>query len=312
VRLEGLARLSGGAIQEHLGLIAVIDGGDHAGTHALVVRTEAGSAVPESRPLAQQFALLQRARAAGVAVPEALWLCESREIIGRPFFIMRRMPGVALGSRVVRTAPHVALAERLAQELARIHSIRPPSPDLAFLGAPPDNAALAGVAKYRGYLDREPEPHPALEWGLRWLERHAPPAGEIVLAHHDFRTGNYLVSEGRLVAVLDWEFAGWSEPIEDIAWFCAKCWRFGSNALEAGGIAPREVFVAAYERAAHRQIDGGSIRYWEVMAHVRWAIVALHQTMRHRSGAETSLELALIGRRLAELEYEILTLTGAI
>ncbi len=50
--------------------------------------------------------------------------------------------------------------------------------------------------------------------------------------------------------------------------------------------------------------------YWEAMAHVRWAIIGLQQTGRHRSGGEPSLELALIGRRMAELEYEILGLTG--
>jgi hypothetical protein len=47
------------------------------------------------------------------------------------------------------------------------------------------------------------------------------------------------------------------------------------------------------------------------MAHARWAVIALQQSMRHRSGTEPSLELALIGRRLAELEYECLKLTGA-
>ena len=59
-------------------------------------------------------------------------------------------------------------------------------------------------------------------------------------------------------------------------------------------------------------INRDIIPYWEVMAHVRWAIVALHQCARHRSGEEPSLDMALVGRRLAELEYEILILTGAI
>jgi len=309
VRIEGLARLSGGAIQEHIGCTVVVDGGPRSGTHDLVVRTAARSSVPESRPLNQQFALLQVAHAVGVAVPEPMWLCADAAVIGKPFFVMRRMPGVALGSRVVRGAPHTALAERLARELALIHSIGPPNSELSFLGEPPPSPARAGIAKYRAYLDREPEPHPALEWGLRWLERHAEPPDEIVLAHHDFRTGNYLVDDGRLSAVLDWEFAGWSEPIEDIGWFCAKCWRFGSNAWEAGGIAPRDTFVAAYERASGRRIARSRIQYWEVMAHVRWATIALHQTTRHRSGVEPGLELALIGSRVPELEYEILSLT---
>jgi hypothetical protein len=48
------------------------------------------------------------------------------------------------------------------------------------------------------------------------------------------------------------------------------------------------------------------------MAHLRWAVVALHQCARHRSGEEPSLDLALVGRRLAELEHEILVLTGVM
>jgi hypothetical protein len=43
------------------------------------------------------------------------------------------------------------------------------------------------------------------------------------------------------------------------------------------------------------------------MAHLRWAIIALQQAQRHR--AERSLELALTGRIVDELEYEVLRLT---
>ncbi len=51
--------------------------------------------------------------------------------------------------------------------------------------------------------------------------------------------------------------------------------------------------------------------YWQVMAHVRWAMIALQQAQRHLSGSEPSLELALTGRIVAELEYEIVALTRA-
>ena len=54
----------------------------------------------------------------------------------------------------------------------------------------------------------------------------------------------------------------------------------------------------------------GAVRYWEVMAHVRWAVIALQQAERHLSGVEPDIELALIGRRLAELEYELLAMTA--
>ena len=305
VTIERDERLAGGAIQENRAIDAVIDGTPTA----LVLRTEAKAPVPASRAIAEQFALLGAARAAGVTVPEPLWLCEDAAVTGRPFFIMRRIAGIALGNRVVRAGPHEALAATLGAELARIHAIAPPRTDLAFLGTPPASPALAGIEIYRGYLDAEPMPHPAIEWGLRWLERNAPPGGEIVLAHHDFRTGNYMIDGRTLTGILDWEFAGWSDPMEDVAWFCAKCWRFGANHLEAGGIAARTPFYRAYEAASGRTIDAQMIYYWEVTAHVRWAVIAVQQAGRHLSGREPDLELALIGRKVAELEHEILAMT---
>jgi hypothetical protein len=42
------------------------------------------------------------------------------------------------------------------------------------------------------------------------------------------------------------------------------------------------------------------------MAHLRWAVTAILQGERHVTGGEISLDLALTGRRPAELELEIL------
>jgi aminoglycoside phosphotransferase (APT) family kinase protein len=312
VTVEDGAILTGGAIQENRALTLVVRGGPMEGRHEVVLRAEAMATIPESRPLGQQFALLCAAHAAGVTVPEPLWYCDDPRIAGKPFYIMRRIPGEALGIRVTRMGPMPEVAAALGGELARIHSIAPPRSDLSFLGAVTETPARDAIARYRAYLDAEPEPHPALEWTLRWLELNAPPSDELVLCHRDFRTGNYMIHEGRLTGVLDWEFAGWGDPHEDVAWFCARCWRFSGPKLEAGGIATRDAFYSAYEAASGRKLDRSRIAYWETMAHVRWAVIALQQTMRHRSGSEPSLELALIGRRLAELEYECLRLTGVL
>lgn len=303
-------RLTGGAIQENRALDVDIAGGPLAGRLALVLRTEAKSSVPLSQPVANQFACLKLAGSVGMTVPEPLWQSDDPGIVGTPFYLMRRVPGEALGNRVVRQGPNPALAERLGRELARLHAIVPSPGAPDFLGAPPDDPAAESIALYRRFLDAEPMPHPAIEWGLRWLETHPAAPGEIVLCHYDFRTGNYMVEDGRLTGILDWEFAGWSDPMEDVAWFCARCWRFGANELEAGGIADRAPFYAGYEAESGRRIDPVKIHFYEVMAHVRWAVIALHQCGRHLSGAERDLELALIGRRLPELEHEILSLTA--
>ncbi len=304
-------RLPGGAIQENWLLdISVAEGGEWTGDHELVLRLDAPSAVAASHGRAREFALLKTAHRAGVAVPAPCLLAADAAILGRPFFIMRRVQGAAQGHKLVKRPPDDTLAASLGRQLARIHAV-PPDDTLSFLAVPDAAPSLAAVALYRRYLDDMGRARPALEWGLRWLERNAPIKGDIVLCHRDFRTGNYMVADdGSLTGILDWEFAGWGEPEEDIGWFCAKCWRFGALDREAGGIAGRKPFYDAYEQDSGRRIDPGRVAYWEVMAHVRWAVIACQQAGRHVSGEQLSLELALTQHLVPELELEVLRLTG--
>ncbi len=313
VRVTKLEPLAGGAIQDNRHLLAEIDGGAFAGPLDAVLRMDAPSRIATSHDRSSEFAILKCAHRDGVKAPEPLWLCVDPAVLGRPFFVMRRVEGTAAAHRLVKDAEGRGYGERLAAELgaelAKIHAIPWPQPELAFLKAPLQTPALALVSAYREFLDDLAEPAPAVEWGLAWLERNAPPRGALALVHRDFRTGNYLVNDGILAAVLDWEFAGPGDPDEDLGWFLAKCWRFGKIAQAAGGIGARETFLAAYERAAGRAVDRARIGYWEVMAHVRWAVIALQQAERHASGAEESLELALTAHVVPELEMEILDRT---
>ena len=75
VAVAELYRLRGGAIQENWYLDADITGGSFAGRLEAVVRTDAASKIDESLNRAEEFILLKTALAAGVTVPEALWLC---------------------------------------------------------------------------------------------------------------------------------------------------------------------------------------------------------------------------------------------
>jgi aminoglycoside phosphotransferase (APT) family kinase protein len=312
VTIVGEKLLGGGTIQQNWLIQGDVIGGRFHGPFEFVVRTDAPSGVAVSHGRAHEFALLLAAFAAGATVPEPLWLCEHRAVIGRPFFVMRRIRGTAAGHVLVKDRRYggdgARLVERLGAELAKIHSVRPPRQDLAFLPWYEEAPAFHAIERMRRHLDNQAIPHPALEWGLRWLERHAPPRGEIVLCHGDYRTGNYMVDEHGLTGVVDWEFAGWGDPLQDIGWFCAKCWRFGA-ALEAGGIGRREDFYRGYESVTGRPLHRQEVRYWEVMAHVAWAVIAIQQARRHVSGEEASLLLALTGHIVPEIEYEILTMT---
>jgi aminoglycoside phosphotransferase (APT) family kinase protein len=314
-RLESASPLAGGAIQENWLLEVSFDGGREAGRRDLVLRTDAPSGVAVSLSRAQEFRLLKVAEAAGVTVPEPLWLCEDESLLGKPFYVMRRVRGTAAGHVLVRKDGPVtdreALAERLGRELAKIHRITPPRVELDFLEMPRPDASRHAIARCRAHLDALETRHPALEWGLRWCELTPPRLGPVVLVHQDFRTGNYMVEEGRLTGVLDWEFCAWGDAMSDIGWFCAKCWRFGQVEREAGGIAGREAFYRGYEATAGQGVDQAAVAYWEVMAHIRWGVIALQQGARFLSGGEASLDLALTGRvRPSELELEILARTA--
>jgi len=307
-----VARLGGGAIQENWAIDVEIADGPMAGRHEAVLRSDAVSGIAESWPRAQEFALISAAYEIGMTVPQPLWLDATGGVIGRPFYVMRRVKGTAQGRRVLRNLEPEAgevLANRLGMELAKLHGILPGDrrDSLAFLPEVGLDLIAQRAAHYRRCLDALPDPHPALEYAINRMEDLAPPITQLALCHRDFRTGNYMVDGNILTAILDFEFSGWSDPYEDLGWFCARCWRFGATDNEAGGIGSRDAFYAGYAQGVGKPVDDGRVRYWEAIAPIRWAIIALQQGERHASGQEPSLDLALTALRAIECEYDLLS-----
>jgi aminoglycoside phosphotransferase (APT) family kinase protein len=310
VEIARVSLLPGGAIQENWAIDAHFDGGPLSGQQRLVLRTDASTGVPSSLGRVEEFAVIKAAYAAGVAVPEPLFASADPGIIGKAFFVMRRVPGSAAG-RPITLDPALEearprLAERLGRELAKLQTIRPPRPVLSFL--PHYEGPATQIAVFRDYLDHYPNPRPVLEWAMRWAETNMPDPLPPVLCHRDFRTGNYLVDGKRLAAILDWEFAGWGDPDEDIGWLCCKGWRFGRLDREAGGIAVRADFYRGYEAESGRAPDPQRVRFWEIMANIRWAVIAMQQTDRFLWGGARNLSTAITGRRATECELELLML----
>ncbi|MGE5270825.1 MAG: phosphotransferase family protein [Thiohalocapsa sp.] len=316
VEIGRLELLPGGAIRENWGFTAVFAGGRLAGAQPLVLRTDGPTGIASSLTRIEEFALLRAVHAPGMRVPEPLFACADPGVIGKPFFVMRRLPGKAQG-RLITTEPAVqpvlpAIAYFLGGQLARLQRICPPRADLAFL---PMVGPAEHIASFRAYLDGHPNPRPVLEWAIRWLEKNIPDPLPPVLCHRDFRTGNYLIDmrpvrgdRPDITGILDWEFAGWGDPDEDIGWFCCKGWRFARLDREAGGIAARDPFYTGYESIAGRRPDPRRVHFWEVLANVRWAVIALQQSDRHLVGGARDLSTAIIGRRATECDLELLLL----
>jgi len=314
VEIEELRLLPDGAVQQNWLVAGRFIDGSLAGSQRLVLRTDAATGLGLGLDRAGEYQVLRTVHAAGLGVPQPLLLSADGGGLGRPFFLMRCVPGAAAGARIVSGelgGDRHALVARLAAELARLHAILPPQPGLAALPPPPADAAGSRLAQCARLLAEDGEPHPVAEWALRWLIRHKPPPAPPVLCHGDFRTGNFLADAAGFTALIDWEFAGWSDPDEDLGWFCLGPWRFGAYDREAGGIVQRTAFYRAYESASGRAVDPARLRWWEVMAALRWLVIALRQRDRCLVGGERSLDLALTGRRPAECEIEILKLTEA-
>ena len=159
-----------------------------------------------------------------------------------------------------------------------------------------------------GWMDALRQPSAVFEIALRWLIKHRPLPGRSAVVHGDFRLGNLMVDESGLAAVLDWELVHRGDPLEDLGWFCVRAWRFGEDARPAGGLGSVEDLVAGYERAAGTPVDRDALRWWRVLGTLRWGILCQYQAHRHLSGQTRSAELAAIGRRAAENEWDLLDL----
>jgi aminoglycoside phosphotransferase (APT) family kinase protein len=312
--IEGLVRLPGGASRESWAFDVVRTSGPN---ERLVLRRDPpGHQIQSSR--GEEFRLLRAAAAAGVVVPRVRWCEESAESLGSPFFLMDFVPGETLARRLLRDADYVrarrALPDQLADALARIHAMDPDAPELAFLPRPPagKTPAAAEIERYEEIFRAiSPDPHPALELGFRWLATRLPATRALTVVHGDFRVGNVIFGPEGLRAVLDWELAHVGDPFDDLGWLCVRSWRFGAEGNPVGGLCEREQFFAAYERAGGRSVDATAVRWWETFGNLKWAIMCIMQAKTFLDGAVESVELASLGRRVAEMELELLALMEA-
>jgi aminoglycoside phosphotransferase (APT) family kinase protein len=264
----------------------------------LLVRRAGGGVIHEATlTLEQEFEVLRAAYEAGVRVPRPL--AYYPDLGGREAFAMERVHGETIGRRIVRDPPP-ALPLQMAEELAKVHAIT--AERLPFLDAPDP------VERMRAELDTVDEPHPAIELGLTWVGERLGRGREPVVSHGDWRVGNFVVTERGLEYVLDWEFAHLADPAEDLAWPLVRAWRFGADERRLGGVGDVEPYLERYVALTGRDVSLAELDVWEVFGNAKWAIGCLTQARRHLNGLDRSVELAVLGRMAAEMEYELLHL----
>ena len=307
VEVEGLQLLSGGASRETWSFDARVDGSDEV--HELVLqRTRGEASTGMGGPSMEvEDALLCAAAERGVPVPRLVLAstdADERLAVGSGAArVCERVEGETLGAKVVRDDRYAdarrVLARQCGEALAAIHSIPPESV--------PGLRPWEPLSRLRTGLDLLGEARPAFELALRWLDANRPEPRPPAVVHGDFRVGNLVVVPDGLRSVLDWELAHLGDPVEDLGWLCVRSWRFGGEGV-VGGVGDLEDLLQGYRDAGGSAVDEREVTWWIASGTLTWGLICAVQARRHLDGHVRSVELATIGRRICETEYDLLQL----
>jgi aminoglycoside phosphotransferase (APT) family kinase protein len=295
--VEDLRALTGGASRTTWAFDAVTSG--HR--RSLILRTGPPDDVHAGMEL--EARAQGAAAAAGAPVPHILVADDSVAALGNPFLICNAIEGETIVRRIQRQLDEAGRGRLLiqcARALAAVHRA-----DTNLAGLKNEDQ----LTEWRDRLDAMGDTTATFEWAFRWLAANRPAPSPPHLVHGDYRMGNLIVDGSDLAAVLDWELVHVGEFYEDLAWFCIRAWRFGAAADHgAGGLGSVEDFLLGYEQASAKTVDRATFHWWLVLATLRWGVICRYQAERHLSGQSRSVELAAIGRRVCETEWDLLNL----
>ena len=288
-----------------------------SGERRFVLRAKPpGPLLPSAHQVEREYRVMRALAGTGVPVPRVLALAgDDASPIGRGFFVMAHVEGRIFFDPAL---PGMAPAERAAiydamnVVLARLHGVDPAAVGLADFGRPGGYFARQTARWAAQYRASVPEPLPAMERIMAWLEAHCPEDdGQVALVHGDWRLDNMIFHPDRpeVVAVLDWELSTLGHPLADLAYQCMQ-WRLphtsgmrGLGGLDraALGLPDEAAYVAAY--AARRGWDG--VPHWRfalVFAFFRLAAILAGVAARAEAGNASNPETArAYGRAVPEL-----------
>jgi aminoglycoside phosphotransferase (APT) family kinase protein len=244
----------------------------------LCLRRDPGNALLRHlSDLSQQFRVLQCLEHTALPTPKPYWFESDTAILDAPFLVMEKVRGSCPSpwgregrAYYQAAADRGKLPKSFTSTLATLHTLDWRAAGLDFLGVPAPGADFARreIAKWRELIalsDHAPEP--ILTDLICWLEDNIPPTDRVTLVHGAYRTGNFLIHDDEISAVLDWELQVLGDPMYDVAYVLSDLNREGTPLLS--NLVERDAFFRDYEAATGFVIDEAVCRYYNALYAMR-------------------------------------------
>ena len=251
---------------------------------------------------------------AGVPVPAMLWMDETGEATGRPFYVVEKVAGEiptqwTSDQFFKNREAKESTAAQLMDICAKIHA----APlELAPKGLRGSGTSSFAMVDYWHEIYRKDmlEPIPTLDWGFAWLyENQQRISDRQAILHGDFRTGNYIMRDGKIVAVLDFEDAHLGDPTQDLAHFALRLFR--GRTRQPSGLLPLTEILAMYRDASGWTVAEEAFHFWSVFEAVYCAITLHRATSLFARERTNDARYLALGSQALHLHRHILDYVAA-
>jgi aminoglycoside phosphotransferase (APT) family kinase protein len=250
--------------------------------------------------LREQYRVLQALEPTPAPTPKVYWYEENSAVVGGPFFVMEKVEGEVpnpwskVGKQYYAEAARRAkLPRSFVEALAALHNLDWRAAGLDFLGAPGPGKdfALREVTKWESLIRQSlRKPEPVLTEVLMWLKANAPTTQRLAFVHGAYRTGNLVIKDETIAAIIDWELQVIGDPLYDVAYVLSDLNREGSPLLSC--VVEREFFLDYYQQLTGLTADIEVCRYYEILYMMRSTAFWLSASGLFAEGKNKDLRLA--------------------
>jgi aminoglycoside phosphotransferase (APT) family kinase protein len=308
VEIRGLRRFTVGFSWLTFGFDAVWSEGGRAASLPLVLRIGPGHGIFAPYSAGPQFHVLRALRGSGVPVPQVYEWSDDPALFGAPFFVCERMrgeaplPWTAGGAEAFDDDERGRLGTQFVDALVALHAFDWRGGGLSAWGdgLTVDNVAQVQLAAWERDLRRwSQRTYPSLERTLDWLRERCPRAARLGIVHGDYRIGNFLVHEGSLSAVLDWELVHVGDPHEDLGFMCLRTFRGRSRYM--CHLVDRETLYERHGAGTGVAVDPQAVDWYEVFGMLKLAIIHVGAAKSFEDGRYNDLRTAAMGAQIPRL-----------